>query len=115
MEKQFQDEVDAHARQELERPPLEEPMYSQEFLAAMEEYAFDTLVKHLQAKGIGKEAVDLLENLYILGGLRVTFVKDKQVRYIWNDHASDVIAGISRAVPALGGHFVTPTGELLEA
>jgi len=115
MNKQVDKMIEADARKNLERPALEKPIYSQEFMAAMEEYAFHTLVNHLEAKGVGKEAVDLLENMYLLGGLRITFLKEAEVRYIWNEHAGDVIAGISRAVPALGGHFITPTGVLLEA
>lgn len=99
----------------LEHPEREVPAYSTVFLSAMAEMAYDTLHDYLVAEGIKPEAVELLDNIILLLSIQRIFIQEGRVLYIFNQEAGELIAAMSKSIPALGGHFYTRQGELLKA
>jgi len=98
----------------LEQPRREAPMYSQVFLSAMTDYAYNTLHDYLVAQEIDLQAVELLASLMQLQSIQGIYQKETTVLYIWNDEASYAIGRISQAVPKLGGQFISPSGVVLK-
>lgn len=92
---------------------MEPPMYSDVFLKAMEDYAYETLHEYL--KKVSPDAQDLFDNLMVLTNVQKICQQNTPILYVWNEEASYCIGRISQLIPKLGGHFITPSGELLEA
>jgi len=97
-------------------PPAKEPArFSPTFLSAMSDYAYNTLHDYLVAQGIDPEAIELLSSLVVIQQIQMIYLQEKEAIFIWNEEASYCIGRISFAVPKLGGHFMTPSGALIEA
>jgi len=87
--------------------------FSMVFISAMTDYAYNTLHDHLKAQG-DLNAVELLDALMQLMGIREIYKEEPMVLYVWNDEASYAIGRISHMVPRLGGHFEAPSGIVLK-
>jgi len=94
--------------------PKEAPAYSMEFLAMMLDGGWDTLHTYLESQGIEPKALELMDDLLHLHTIQRLYEKEIRVVYIWNNEASEMIAQLSKLIPALGGHFMTRHGEVLK-
>lgn len=90
------------------------PAFSQAFLSAMIDYAYNTLDDHLKTKRLEPEVRELLAAMVQLISVRELYKEQAQVDYVWNDEACYAIATVSKAVPKLGGHFTAPSGVVLK-
>ena len=82
------------------QPAEAEPMYSEEFLNMMKDYAYETLRRHLEKQG-QPEAVSLLDNLVMLTMKPL----EGQAAWVQDQILSEVIGKISQDVLKLGGRF----------
>ncbi len=92
-------------------PKKEEKLFSGQFLGMMASYAYETLHQALKTGKVSEDAIQLLEDLYLLHGIREIFAREKEVLFIWNSEACALVADISLRVPKLGGSFVSATGD----
>jgi hypothetical protein len=98
-------------KEEPPSPPKEAPEFSKEFLDVMRDYAYETLYKYLEGASVSKDALVLLDDLFIIQTIREKFQEEPLVDYIWNDEACNAVGNISQSVIKLGGFFVSPLGQ----
>lgn len=111
---------DQKVRQDKKQDPASEDLgkdkeaqaYSQEFLSAMIDYAFNSLDDYLKKQG-ELQALELLNALMQLHSIQEIYKQSDLVLYVWNNEASYAIGSISKIVPKFGGHFIAPSGIVL--
>lgn len=93
---------------------MQEKAFSQEFLSAMIDYAYNTLDDYLKTQDIDPKARELLGALVQLHSTREIYKETPMVKWIWNEEAGHCVGVISQLVPKLGGHFIAPSGIVLK-
>ena len=88
--------------------------FSDVFLSAMKDSAYDTLYSYLKAQKVAPEALEMLVDLMQLTSISELYKEDELVHYHWNDEACYAIGHISHNVPKLGGQFIAPSGIVLK-
>ncbi|HKI53430.1 MAG TPA: hypothetical protein VJ987_04850 [Anaerolineales bacterium] len=104
-------DVDRKAREiDIAGPAFEEPVFSQEFLSAIKDTAFEALAAYLEKIGAKKDALDLLQDIAILTTWDSETEKDGKVKAIANQFMLEAVSSASHKIAAIGGVFHSPGG-----
>lgn len=92
---------------------LEEPVYPLEFLSAVQDHMFQSLIEYLEGSDAPREAVDLVEDLscFVIWKKEVERREGGKVGFHVNSCLVDVVASATRHIAAIGGTFQSPYGE----